>query len=187
MGYAQDTRMWLTYPLNSHTKAHKQLSHSHNTLCISHNECALWVFVILQEIEHRCSVNKQKPIQFDIVNVINVTVMNCFRRTSVLSRVLWTWTSLTSFSDVFLLCRREVGSYTSQNPLCMVPREIIWWEALMWGHGKTETIILHRQKWTDARRSIKFKHLPDTLFDNCLYCAIGWNSWREHLIDSWVL
>lgn len=122
------------------------------------------VFVILQENEHGCSVNKQISIQFGIINVIKVTVINCFHRTSVLNRVLWTWTSLIFLSDVFLLCRREAGSYISQNFLYMVPREIIQWEALMWGRGKTETIILWRQIWTDAQRSVKFKQLPDGTF-----------------------
>ena len=120
-------------------------------------------------------------IKFNIIDVVNVTVVNCFQRTSVLNHVLWPWTSLSSHSDVFLPWRREAGSSISQNLLYMVPREIFQGEALRWGRGKTEIFIPQRQTWTDAQRNVNSFQMD--FFENGLYCATGLNSWWEPLID----
>lgn len=144
------------------------------------------VFVILQENERGCSGNKHTPVQFNSINVINVTVINCFHRASVLNRVLWTWTSPTSLSDAFLLYRREAGSYISQNLLYMVPREIIQWEALLWGRGRQRPLFSE----ADVNRCTeKCKVQTASRWTSWESSMLGYrlNSWGEHLIDSQVL
>lgn len=131
--------MWLTYPLDSHKEVHKQLSFSHNTHRMDQINCAIFVCVVLQENEQWYPVNKQNRIKISIHRILSsvssslvgITVLSG-HRTSVLN-CGGQLKSLTPFlMSSHSAEEKLVVAFPRIPSFCLVPGEIIQWEAPRW-------------------------------------------------------